>query len=304
LIHEGGEIKAEIRVEPVLLSEGIMALTDITESVQSPTLSVSSPQGHASKSVPGMAVRSITLYQEGFIVSMHGSSALHAFQKVHTDGSFNPLPPILMPEYAKLLNVALSPSEDMLMSLTDRHQLLSVQFGPTMFDGGNPCTLSVTPLPYHQGSILALDTCMAKPLLASSSTDCTIKIWHLIERQLEFSKSFTEAATHLAFHPSGAFMIATFPSCFRLFSVLHTDLQVTWSFNSTNSQFAVFTPGGDRFVLVYDNHIKVPIIYRIDNRFSIRGRAICFPAEQHLNENQNRSDGRMIVNWCWRVETG
>lgn len=44
-------------------------------------------------------------------------------------------------------------------------------------------------LHFHAGSIVAMDLCLRKPLIATASKDKTIKIWNYEDRTVETPKS-------------------------------------------------------------------------------------------------------------------
>jgi cilia- and flagella-associated protein 57 len=58
-------------------------------------------------------------------------------------------------------------------------------------------------LSFHSDKITGLDVCIRKTLVATCSTDKTVRIWNYMEHTLENFKEFEEEATAVAFHPSG-----------------------------------------------------------------------------------------------------
>lgn len=51
-----------------------------------------------------------------------------------------------------------------------------------------------------------MDICLRKPLIATCSTDKTIRIWNYEENILECSHTFTEDLFSIALHPSGFYV--------------------------------------------------------------------------------------------------
>ena len=57
--------------------------------------------------------------------------------------------------------------------------------------------------PNHSGPVLGLDVCLRKPLVASCSSDRSVRLWNYAERGAELVKTFQDEALALALHPSG-----------------------------------------------------------------------------------------------------
>lgn len=48
-----------------------------------------------------------------------------------------------------------------------------------------------------------MDICIRKPLVATCSTDRTVRLWNYNDRTCELVKSFTEEIFSIAIHPTG-----------------------------------------------------------------------------------------------------
>jgi WD40 repeat protein len=51
--------------------------------------------------------------------------------------------------------------------------------------------------------VTGVDTCVRKPLVATCSTDKSVRIWNYVDKTSELVKFFPEEAYSIAFHPSG-----------------------------------------------------------------------------------------------------
>jgi len=77
---------------------------------------------------------------------------------------------------------------------------------------------------FHTGSITSLDLCIRKPLLATCSTDKSIRIWNYLNGTCELSKTFGEEPQSISLHPSGLYLLAGFSDKLRLLNILMDDL--------------------------------------------------------------------------------
>ena len=76
------------------------------------------------------------------------------------------------------------------------------------------------------GAVTGLDTCVRKPLVATTAADCAVRIWNWQDATLELVKQFQDEAVSVALHPSGQLLLVGFADKLRLFTVLMDDLKV------------------------------------------------------------------------------
>ena len=55
----------------------------------------------------------------------------------------------------------------------------------------------------HQGPVTGLDICIRKPLIASCSTDKSVRLWNYNDRTCELTKWFADEIFSIAIHPTG-----------------------------------------------------------------------------------------------------
>lgn len=60
---------------------------------------------------------------------------------------------------------------------------------------------------FHSGPVTGLDVCIRKQLIATCSTDKSIKIWNYMTKSLEITEHQTEECQAIAFHPSGFHLV-------------------------------------------------------------------------------------------------
>ena len=78
---------------------------------------------------------------------------------------------------------------------------------------------------FHNGAILGLDVCVRKPLVVTCGVDKTVRVWNYVDKTCELSRSFTEEAFSVAFHPSGFHLIVGFSDKLRLMNLLMEELR-------------------------------------------------------------------------------
>jgi cilia- and flagella-associated protein 57 len=106
---------------------------------------------------------------------------------------------------------ALTQGEDMLALVTSTQQILGLPFNIEWSKASeNPVFQSICQ-PFHAGAIVSLDTCVRKPLVATSSTDKTVRIWNIQEHTVEIIKQFASEPGAIRFTP----VVCTFWSAFK-----------------------------------------------------------------------------------------
>lgn len=78
---------------------------------------------------------------------------------------------------------------------------------------------------FHSGNVTGLDTCVRKPLVATCSTDKSIRIWNYMDKSTDLFKVFNEECHSLSFHPSGLHVLCGFSDKLRLMNLLMDDIR-------------------------------------------------------------------------------
>ena len=68
--------------------------------------------------------------------------------------------------------------------------------------------------------------CVRKSLVATCSTDKTVRVWNYLEKNLNLEnfKQFEEEACALAFHPSGFHLVVAFTDKIRMLNIFEKDI--------------------------------------------------------------------------------
>ncbi|KAJ3066314.1 Cilia- and flagella-associated protein 57, partial [Rhizoclosmatium hyalinum] len=130
----------------------------------------------------------------------------------------------LQDETSKIINLTISPSEDSLLCTTDSAQIFSLLL-TTADIKGDESKLEVFSQPFHHGQITGMDTCIRKPLIATCSSDKSVRVWNYIDSSSELVKYFAEEAYSVALHPSGLYILVGFSDKLRLMNLLIDDIR-------------------------------------------------------------------------------
>ena len=106
--------------------------------------------------------------------------------------------------------LCVSPSEDLLIALTDDLLLFSYQLKRKEGAQVKKNIFSIFLHPFHSAGVKGLDICHRKPLIVTGSDDKTIRIWNYRSPGIELAKKFREDIHSVAIHPDGLYVAAGF----------------------------------------------------------------------------------------------
>lgn len=118
---------------------------------------------------------------------------------------------------------------------------------------------------FHAREITGLDICIRKQLVATCSTDKTVRIWNYHTRTLEINEQFPEEAYSVAFHPSGFHLIVGFADKLRLMNVFLNRLKPFKEIPIKICREVQFSHGGHLFAAVNSHTIQVYHFYTGEN---------------------------------------
>lgn len=125
--------------------------------------------------------------------------------------------------------------------------------------------------PFHHGQITGLDTCIRKPLIVTSSTDRSIRVWNYAEESSELVKYFSEESTSVAIHPSGLYILVGFGDKLRLMNLLIDDIRPFREFTLRGCRECRFSHGGQYFAAATGNIIQVYSTWSFECLGSMKG---------------------------------
>jgi len=172
-------------------------------------------------------------------------------------------------------NVALSPNESMLVATTDVDQIYSWQLKKApdaeQQKSDELPVLQLLSQPFHHDAVKGLSLATRKPLVATSSRDCSIRVWNYMDNSVELHKYFPEEPLSLDLHPSGLFVLVGFTDKLRLLNLLIDDIRLFREFPIRNCRECAFANGGHKFAAMNGQHIEIYSTYTFENIGHLKG---------------------------------
>ncbi|TSL47697.1 Cilia- and flagella-associated protein 57 [Bagarius yarrelli] len=225
----------------------------------------------------------IKAYSKGFACSA-GPGTACLFEKTEEKDSYRQIREIRIPldqcsnetgqaEQQEITSMCISPSEEALAVSTDRGQIFVIALSSAEISKGMQAYFEFLLHPFHSGSITGLSACIRKPLIATCSTDRSIRIWNYDTGALDLYKEFQEELFSVALHPSGLFLLAGFSDKLHLMNLLVDDIRTFRMFTVRNCRECVFSHGGHMFAAVNGNVIHLYSTVTFDNILNLKGHS-------------------------------
>ncbi|KAF5888302.1 cilia- and flagella-associated protein 57, partial [Clarias magur] len=279
LVFESGDLRWEMSVaKRITEQEPVRQTQDETSSDQD-----SMPQ-----------VTAIKAYSKGFACSA-GPGTVCLFEKTEERCSYRQIKEIRIPpdpcsnepsqvEQQEISSMCISPSEETLAISTQRGQIYLIALASAEMSKGVRTHFEFLSHSFHSGIITGLSVCIRKPLIATCSTDRSVRIWNYETSALELYKEFQEEVYCVALHPSGLFILAGFSDKLCLMNLLIDDIRTFKEFPVRSCRECVFSHGGHMFAAVNGNVIHLYSTMTFDNILNLKGhigkvRAVVWSAD-------------------------
>nr|XP_046216412.1 cilia- and flagella-associated protein 57 [Oncorhynchus gorbuscha] len=226
-------------------------------------------------------ITAITSYSKGFACSA-GPGTVCLFEKTEEKDNYRKTREIRIPadpcsnepshaEQQEMVTLCISPSEETLVTSTDRGQLYSITLSSAEMSKGEQAHFEFLSHSFHSNIITGLSICIRKPLIATCSLDHSVRIWNFETNVLELHKEFQEEAFSVALHPSGLFILVGFSDKLRLMNLLIDDVRTFKEFTVRGCRECVFSHGGHMFAAVNGNLIHIYSSTTFDNLLNLKG---------------------------------
>ncbi|XP_076326508.1 cilia- and flagella-associated protein 57-like [Tachypleus tridentatus] len=302
VVFEAGEIKGEIFVNDTDVGDTQSSHASL-KSVMNKPLSTTQP------------VSCIVTKAKGLICTF-GAEKVVVYERIeNTEVGYRYVRSVKLPaeeeitdemcQKARILCLCVSPAEETLVASTDTNQLYSYSLSAAEIQKTCQSTFDFLSHSNHFGSILGLDICIRKPLIATCSTDNSIHIWNFEKRSLDIHKTFQEKVYCVALHPSGLFLVAGFKDKLRVLTVLIDDLRVEKEFPIRSSKECSFSNGGHIFAAVHGNVIQLFSSITYENFANFKGHnGLIRTLVWSTNDHQLVSCGMDGAVYEWDVLSG
>eukprot|EP00501_MAST-03F_sp_TOSAG23-6_P000811 GSMAST32.ASY1.ANO1.841.1 assembled CDS len=248
----------------------------------------------------GNSIDSIIPFSKGFLCGCN-EGLLRVYERSDEENEYFKCNTIfrILDNPRRIQSMAMSSTEEKLICSTDHNQLYFLRLS-------NADIMSVEDMHSEGNStVTGLDTCLRKPLLASSSSDGQIRIWNYEDSTIEVMKRFDDTPMCLAFHPSGLQVAVGFNDTLCLMSILMDDIKIVHEFNVAGCSCISFSHGGHMFAASHSNIIQL---------FNTKNGSMLHTLRGHKDKVQAilwSPDDRKVTTACqdgsiiqWLVRTG
>jgi len=223
-----------------------------------------------------LRVECVAAHSTGFVCG-GAMGSLHRFEEVEDKELYKKVGEEETPNDTNgnqvILNLAISPSEDQLVATTNVNQIYALRLAAEDADSQKTegPALALLSQPFHHDAIKGLSLAVRKPLVATCSADCSIRIWNYLDNSVELMKYFPEEALSIALHPSGLFLLVGFTDKLRMLNLLIDDIRTFKDFPIRNCRECSFANGGHKFAAANGPSIEIYSTYTFESVGQLKG---------------------------------
>ncbi|XP_007573404.1 cilia- and flagella-associated protein 57-like [Poecilia formosa] len=270
LVSESGDVRREIKMS----SEPGQGQTERNLEVRR------IKAGNVTEGVAKCCVTAILSYSKGFVCSS-GPGTVSLFEQIELDVYRKSREIQILPAPAssgsapaqcqEIDTICMSPAEETLAVSTDRGQLYSINLSSAEMKREEQLQFDFLSQPFHSDSITGLSICIRKPFMATSSLDCSVRIWNYETKEVELYKEFQQEAFSVALHPTGLFVLVGFSDKLRLMNLFINDISTFKEFELPGCRECAFSHGGHRFAAVDGSVIHIYSFTSFENILNLNG---------------------------------
>jgi WD40 repeat protein len=171
----------------------------------------------------------------------------------------------------KVKSLAIQPGEETLLCSLENNQMFVLSLSNSDIMKTDEMNFELFTQSFHSKGITGVDCCIRKPLVATCSTDMSVRVWNYVQKTTELVKFFPEEAHSVAFHPSGLQILVGFGDKLRLMNLLMDDIRAYKEFGIKGCRECRFSHGGSYFAAVNNNTIQIYNTYTCENVGNLRG---------------------------------
>ncbi|KAG1658747.1 hypothetical protein FOA52_000860 [Chlamydomonas sp. UWO 241] len=217
-----------------------------------------------------LPVVSITCYSKGFVVGQD-DGVVTIFEKDEKEVYRRARSFTIEANQCKIKYLAISPSEEYLLCSLENNQIYSLLLSNQEIMKADEMNFDIMGTANHQGPITGMDICIRKPLIATVSTDKSVRLWNYADRTCELVKHFPDEIYSVAIHPTGLQVLVGFADKLRLMTVLMDELKTVKELGVKGCRECCFSTGGEYFAAVNGTTISIYSTYTCENLGNLRG---------------------------------
>lgn len=156
-----------------------------------------------------------------------------------------------------ILNMQINQSQSYLVVLTNRKMIYQCDLSDFFVNSYKEIELEPIMDSYFSDSVVGIDYCMRKSLIAICTSDKWLVIWNYDTNSVELKQNFDEELFTVAFHPSGLYLILSGTNSLKYMSIYLESCKVIHVLNVHSCKNCIFSNGGHLFALIHGTIIQV-----------------------------------------------
>ena len=125
--------------------------------------------------------------------------------------------------------------------------------------------------PHHFGAVSGMAICVRKPIIVTTGTDRTVRVWNYQSKTQELCVSYPEPPLSVSVHPSGLHVLIGFADKLRLMNIFIDDLRLYKEFAIKGCTETAFAHGGHLFAAINVGLIQIYNTYTAEQVAVFRG---------------------------------
>ena len=218
----------------------------------------------------GLPISSIVCYSKGFVAGQD-NGVVTIFERDDKEVYRRARSFVIENNQCRVKHLAVSPNEEHLVCSLDNNQIYTLLLSNSEIMKQDEMNFDILGTSNHQGPITGMDICIRKPLIATVSTDKSIRLWNYVDKPCELSKFFSDEIFSVAIHPTGLQLLVGFADKVRLMTVLMEELKTVKELGIKGCRECCFSTGGNLFAAVNGTTISVYNTYTCENIGNLRG---------------------------------
>uniref|UniRef100_A0A3B3URW1 Cilia and flagella associated protein 57 n=1 Tax=Poecilia latipinna TaxID=48699 RepID=A0A3B3URW1_9TELE len=269
LVSESGDVRREIKMSSEPGQDSTQLARNAFGSLHRNLEVRRIKAGNVTEGVAKCCVTAILSYSKGFVCSS-GPGTVSLFEQIELDVYRKSREIQVNVPCQEIDTICMSPAEETLAVSTDRGQLYSINLSSAEMKR-EQLHFDFLSQPFHSDSITGLSICIRKPFMATSSLDCSVRIWNYEMKEVELYKEFQQEAFSVALHPTGLFVLVGFSDKLRLMNLFINDISTFKEFELPGCRECAFSHGGHRFAAVDGSVIHIYSFTSFENILNLNG---------------------------------
>eukprot|EP00727_Mastigamoeba_balamuthi_P004306 m51a1_g13873 hypothetical protein (1264) ;mRNA; f:630439-634590 len=173
----------------------------------------------------------------------------------------------------RVVHVAPSVTEGTIAAVLENNELHLLALNTTTAVVKRDEAYAGLPRSCHSQQITGLDVCLRKPLVVTSSTDRTIRVFNYRSNTVDIHKAFPQEAYSVAVHPMGNQLLIGFVDKLSFANLLLDDIQIVYEIDLKGCREVRFNNGGNLMAAVQGQNIYLYSSYTLELVGTLKGHS-------------------------------